>query len=42
LTGGKYTSNVLVGGNSQIESIFQKDLEETGGHDNVSQAGGGL
>lgn len=42
LAGGKYTSNVLVGGNSQIESIFQKDLEETGGHDNVSQAGGGL
>jgi hypothetical protein len=42
LTGGKYTSNLLVGGNSQIESIFQKDLEETGGHDNVSQARGGL
>jgi len=42
LIGGKYSNNVLVGGNPQIESVFQKDLEETGGHDNVSQAGGGL
>jgi hypothetical protein len=42
LEGGKYKSGQLVGGNPQIETVFQRDLEETGGHDNVSQRGGGL
>jgi hypothetical protein len=42
LTGGKYHSNVLVGSNPQIETIFQTNLKKTSGIDRVSQAGGGL